>query len=208
MKKDTMPKPITGVYRRPGSTRWQLRIKVPADLTSLYPTEWACRVSLETSELREANERAAKLWAEWTARFDEQRRELKPQEAERITPELAQVLAQRVYARVLAGDEALRSNPEVAKALLLELSAMKTRRLRAALSIGGGTARALPVPAWADAEVDPLEGLPEPIAAELKELNAGMDADAACQLAEHARVGRLLPAVKHRRLAAFNEDEG
>ena len=33
-----MPKPITGVYRRTRSTRWQLRIKVPSDLLSLHPT--------------------------------------------------------------------------------------------------------------------------------------------------------------------------
>lgn len=80
MKKELMPKPLTGVYRRPRSANWQLRIKVPSDLTSLYPTEWACRVSLDTSDLREANEKAAKLWAEWTARFDEQRHSLNPRE--------------------------------------------------------------------------------------------------------------------------------
>ena len=60
-----MPKPYTGVYKRANSALWQLRIRVPADLTSLYTTAWALRVSLGTSDLREANERAVALWDEW-----------------------------------------------------------------------------------------------------------------------------------------------
>ncbi len=50
-----MPKAYTGVYKRPSYTRWQLRIKVPSDLVSQYSSEWAYRVSLDTSDLREAN---------------------------------------------------------------------------------------------------------------------------------------------------------
>jgi hypothetical protein len=148
MKKETMPKPLTGVYRRPRSTNWQLRIKAPADLVSLYLTEWACRVSLETSDLREANENAAKLWAEWTTRFDEQRKALSPEKAERITPELAQVVAQRVAATALSSDEAFRSNPEAARTLLLDLNTRRATQLRAALGIPGAPARAIPLPDW------------------------------------------------------------
>lgn len=188
MKKDTMPKPMTGVYRRPGSTRWQLRVKVPSDLLSLYPTEWACRVSLETSDLREANEQAAQRWAEWTTRFDEQRKALNPQKAEKITPQLAQIIAQRVGASMLATDEKLRSDPDAARAMLLAVRAAVPDRL----AIPG---LPVPLPAWATDPIDPLEGLPEGVAEELASLNAELDAQAAMQLAVQ-RVSSVLPLAQ------------
>lgn len=189
-----MPKPLTGVYRRPRSTRWQLRIKVPSDLASLYPTEWACRVSLETSDLREANEKAAKLWAEWTATFDEQRKAQNPQRVDQISPELAQVLAQRVYATVLAGDETVRSDPEAAKTLLLTLKAVSVARL-SALRISKNRSIQSAPPAWAEVEVDPLEGLPEPLAQELGEVTRNMDQQAAFQFSIQ-RIAAVLPLAQ------------
>lgn len=54
---------------------WQWRIKAPADLRPTpYRSQWAHRCSLETAELRAANAAAAQLQAEWTARFEQQRR--------------------------------------------------------------------------------------------------------------------------------------
>ena len=85
-----------GVSKRAGSNVWQWGIKVPADLTSQYPTQWAYRCSLGVNDLRQANVKAAQLQAEWTQRFAEQRRALNPQRVDRITPELAAVLATRV----------------------------------------------------------------------------------------------------------------
>ncbi|MEK8048704.1 site-specific integrase [Ideonella sp. DXS22W] len=67
-------KRATGVYLRPGSNIWQWAVKAPADLKHLYPGQWAHRVSLGTADLREANTLAARLRAEWLARFDQQRR--------------------------------------------------------------------------------------------------------------------------------------
>jgi hypothetical protein len=76
-------------------------------------------VSLDTEDVREANSKAAQLRAEWLARFDQQRRELNPEKAEKVTPELAQVLTQRVSARLLRNDETLRTDPDAARGLLM-----------------------------------------------------------------------------------------
>ena len=59
-------------------------------------SEWAHRVSLDTADLREANEKAAAIWADWLTKFDEQRKSLNTQRADSISSELAKVLAQRV----------------------------------------------------------------------------------------------------------------
>lgn len=71
-KRDDM-KRAQGVAPRPGSTVWQWAIKAPSDLRHLYPSQWAHRVSLGTTDLRTANERAAVLRAEWLGRFAAQR---------------------------------------------------------------------------------------------------------------------------------------
>lgn len=186
MKKETMPIPHTGVYRRPGSTRWQLRIKAPSDLLHLYPSGWACRVSLDTSDLREANAKAKKVWDQWSERFKEQRREQNPQRADQITPEFAQVLAQRVSARLLASDETLRTDPEVARTLLMALREAVPSRL---------TINRPALPAWAADPIDPLEGLPEDLAEELQQLNANMDQQAAVQAALQ-RIRTVLPLAQ------------
>jgi len=182
-----MPKPDTGVYRRSGSTRWQWRIKVPSDLRSLYPTEWAFRASLDTEDLREANSKAVALRAQWHARFDEQRRELNPSSVERITPEMSKVLAQRVSAILLAGDDTLRTNPEAAKLLL--------KAVHKAAPIPITISKSPPRPAWLNAEVDPFEGVPIELAAELRRLNATMDAHSATEMSLQ-RVAGIMPMVQ------------
>lgn len=181
-----MPQPHTGVYQRPRSTRWQLRIKVPADLTSQYPTEWAHRVSLETSDLREANEKAAAIRAEWLSKFEEQRKALNTQKADKISPELARVLAQRVSAQLLAADEKLRTEPETARLLLTSIRAAVPSRL----TIGPS-----PLPDWATDPVDPLEGLPEDLASAYAKLNEAMDEHSAKQMA-FQRVASVLPMAQ------------
>ena len=75
---------------------WQWRIKAPSELQSLYPPQWACRCSLGTSDLKEANGKAAKLQAQWMTRFDEQRKALNPLRVEHITTEMGRLLAERV----------------------------------------------------------------------------------------------------------------
>ncbi len=129
MTKDTMPIPDTGVYRRPTSTLWQWRIKTPVDLQARYTGSWAHRISLGTSDLREANEKACGLRSEWLARFAEQRRELNSQMVDKITPDLAHMLALRVSAAMLAADEKLRTDPEASRLLMLALREAVPSRL-------------------------------------------------------------------------------
>jgi hypothetical protein len=76
-------KPGPGVHERPGSGMWQWRIKAPADLRpSPYRSQRAHRCSLETADLRAANASAARLQAEWTARFEQQRTQRTPERGE------------------------------------------------------------------------------------------------------------------------------
>lgn len=191
MTTDKMPKPDIGVHRRPASTNWQWRIGVPRGLESLYRSEWAHRVSLETARLPEANRKAAALRAYWLARFDEQRRELNPQQADKITPELAAILAQRVAAGLLQADDTTRQNPEAAQLLLGTLQAVKQAGL-SALRIGSAP---LATPAVFTAQVDPLDGLPDALAAELAEFNQDMNTNAA-RLQAFQKVAPLLPLVQ------------
>lgn len=89
-----MAKRATGVYLRTGTNVYQWRIRVPKDLTHLYPgTEWAERRSLRTSNLPQANRLAAQLYADWLTKFDQQRQQLSPNPAQALTPELVQFMA-------------------------------------------------------------------------------------------------------------------
>jgi hypothetical protein len=77
---------------------------------ALYPTQWAHRCSLDTADLREANDKASGLRAQWMARFAEQRRAQNPQTLQAVSPELAAVLAERIRAKVLGADDAIRDS--------------------------------------------------------------------------------------------------
>ena len=63
MTSENMTKRAAGVHKRTASSVWQWVIKTPNELQSLYPTQWACRWSLGTSDLKEANAKAAILQA-------------------------------------------------------------------------------------------------------------------------------------------------
>lgn len=112
MTTEQMPKRHTGVYSRTGSNVWQWKIRAPKDLRHAYPSEWAHRCSLGTSDLQEANRKAVQLHAEWVRRFDEQRQRLNPQKLERITPAMAKLLAETLKRDCLAVDEDVRTNPK------------------------------------------------------------------------------------------------
>ncbi len=58
-----------GVYKRADSAVYQFGLRAPKDLLSHYPTGWAHRCSLGTSDLRLANDKAKTLHAEFVARF-------------------------------------------------------------------------------------------------------------------------------------------
>ena len=62
--------PFPGVLRRSDSNLYQFGLRVPRDLLSHFPNAWAVRRSLGTADLREANDKARSLQAEWAARFE------------------------------------------------------------------------------------------------------------------------------------------
>lgn len=59
-----------GVQRRADCGIYQFGLRAPKDLLAHFPGGWATRVSLKTSDLREANAKAKALHAEWDARFE------------------------------------------------------------------------------------------------------------------------------------------
>jgi integrase len=126
-----------GVHQRPGSSIWHWGIKAPKDLQKRYPGQWAHRGSLNTSDLRTANERAAVLRAQWLTRFAQQREAGTRQAAGPapilLTPELIREAADLMHARMLESDETVRmaglnpTNMET-QALALELEAAQLKR--------------------------------------------------------------------------------
>lgn len=103
-----MPKRSTGVHLRSGSNVYQWRVKVPLDLTPLYPgKQWAHRGTLGTSDLREANLKAARLNAEWQETFARQRKGTSV--VDRLTPDHGRAIA-HVALQSLLADEAVRLN--------------------------------------------------------------------------------------------------
>ncbi len=189
MTTETMPKAATGVHRRAGSTNWQWRIKAPLDLQPNYPGQWAHRCSLATSDLREANARAAQLQAVWTKRFEEERKALNPQRVEHVTPAMGKLLAERVRAKILGMDEKLRNEPETAR-LLLE--ATRPFGIPNGLAIGPYEP---PRPIRDGKPLDPLEGMPLDMLLELGDVNEAISQQAAIQMATQ-RVAGVLPMVK------------
>ncbi len=60
----------SGVHRRADSGIYQFGLRAPVDLRQHYPSGWALRCSLGTADLRQANDKAKALQAEWAARFE------------------------------------------------------------------------------------------------------------------------------------------
>lgn len=59
-----------GVHRRADSGIYQFGLRAPVDLLTHFPSGWAVRCSLKTGDLREANDKAKALQAEWAGRFE------------------------------------------------------------------------------------------------------------------------------------------
>jgi hypothetical protein len=109
MKDDKMALP-TGVTQR-GGVYW-LRVLIPDDLRHLYPRTSSgklatdrYRASLRTSDKPEAKVRALTLRAEFEAEFHEKRKRLAPA-AQKPSPTLVAMLAERIRHTILAGDDA------------------------------------------------------------------------------------------------------
>lgn len=110
-----MPKRSTGVHLRAGSNVYQWRIKVPLDLAPHYPgQQWAHRGTLGTTDLREANLKAARLNVEWQETFAHQRQQRKaePRAVDVITPDLSKLIAETLRHDVLSVDDDIRTSPK------------------------------------------------------------------------------------------------
>lgn len=106
--------PLPGVQRRPGSTNWQYWKKNPETLMdhpAIGGKQWAFRGSLGTSDLREANARAAAKLAELEAYWATLRASQQTFPLSEVTQALTETIAARVKATVLADDERLRGDP-------------------------------------------------------------------------------------------------
>ena len=177
-----------GVYdRRPASTFWWFYQSVPADLAHRFPKSWADRCSLKTRDLREANARAKLKAADWERTFAAMRLEERATPADRITPDMAAVLAQRVAVQVLRGDDSLRANPAAAQALLVLMAHVQ----HGASNLTIGKPPPLQLSGAFVTEPDPWEGLPDELRDGLAALNSGME-----QLAAHALAGQRVAAIE------------
>ena len=196
-KKDTMAK-LPGLFKREGV--YQLRTMIPMDLQGVYQGRAKIVESLGITSADAAKTVGTAHRAMRLAEFEQKRRELNPQKLDKVTPELARMLAQRVTTKLLAVDEKVRADPAAAKLLLRTLRAAVPSKL----TIGPA-----PLPTWLEAPVDPLEGLTGELAAELAGANAGMDAHAAMQMAmlmERMEAGDTLIVTKLDRIGRDSID--
>lgn len=150
----------TGVYLRPGSTVFQIRIGVPSDLQNFYrdpktgkPKDNAYRASLRTSNRDEAITKALKLIAEYRDRFEVQRAQAAPPPFVSLTAALAKQFSEDVRHKILKADDSLTfSTPEpwikevgqkaFRRAYTADLTALTKGDLGAARSYAEGTAKA------------------------------------------------------------------
>lgn len=96
-----MPKRSTGVHLRAGSNVYQWKIKVPLDLAHHYPgQQWAYRGTLGTTDLREANLKAARLNAEWQETFARKRKGTTA--VDLLTPDHGRAIAHEALKTLLA----------------------------------------------------------------------------------------------------------
>lgn len=107
-------KPMQGVHRPEGSVNWHYQKKFPKDLQG-HPEAprngWAHRGTLGTSDLREANGKAAHLLSGLEKRWGLMRQALTVTPPEAVTTELRAAIAHQLKARMLAADETLRVDP-------------------------------------------------------------------------------------------------
>lgn len=166
--------------RRPDSTVWGFVLRAPQDLRHRFNGKpWAVRCSLATSDLRQANDKARALHAEWADRFAAMRREEHAQPAVQITPGMATLLAERVATKVLQDDERMRKDPKATQGLL---GLMKGLHYASLSPLAIGKPQAPPLSAAFTAELDPWEGLPAELADFRAELHLGIDSQAALSL--------------------------
>ena len=141
---------LPGLFQRNGV--WTLRVMTPLELQPSYEGRSKIIESLKTGDYDKAKRLATAWRADLLEEFERKRIELNPQRVERVTPQMAQLLAERVRVRVLSGDERLRSGDPQGQALvgafaiIQEDSPLKINRK--------------PSPRPARPPFDPLDGMP------------------------------------------------
>jgi integrase len=158
-------KRFPGVKMVPQSTKWQYWKRNPDTLLNhpaIAGEQWACRVSLGTSDLREANARAAAKLAELEAYWATLRASLKVTKPADITPALRDAIAQRVKVGVLAEDDKLRADPVALAASLAAWWTAKQHALKVAHELEHGSPRHPGPPT--ESELRALAFDPEPAA--------------------------------------------
>jgi hypothetical protein len=115
---DTVPR-FQGVYRRADSGVYQFGLIRPDDLAHHFRSRWAVRCSLGTKDIREANDKARALHAEWAKRFDALRRQDSPQPVT-PNPALSAAIAAELGRWALEADDNMREFPDAPRALLVQ----------------------------------------------------------------------------------------
>lgn len=166
-------------------SRWYVRIVIPDDLRAAFGKD-RVNIALGTSDRREATLLATMKRAEWLADFEAKRAEQNPASLASISPDLASHLAALVRVHVLSEDDRVRADV----ALMAEM--VHVRREIALRKLNP-----LRIPQWEPTEPreDDLSGLMPEEAAELADLNAYMDGNAAIAMAG-GNLKAVLPLVK------------
>jgi integrase len=180
-KSDTMAK-LPGLYERGGV--YQLRVVIPLALRDAYQGRTKLIESLKTTDRRTAAIEGAKRRAALLQEFEDRRRQLNPQPAAKLSPDLGRILSERVHAAIMARSDDLRAN---GGAVLAELAALLPRATEG-LTIGRPRRAAPQIAA------SPLDGLSDDQLAVLTGLDALKDAEAAVNLAG-LRLSAVVPLV-------------
>lgn len=155
-------------------SRWYVRIVIPEDLRGLYGNKRDTNPALGTADRRQATLLATIKRAEWLAEFEAKRSELAAVEVDAISPELGRIVAERVRATVLAGDDEVRMDLP----LIAEMVRVRKENQQKAL-----TPLRIPEDGPKVPRVDDLSGMTQEEITELASLNALFDGKAAVALA-------------------------
>jgi integrase len=146
-KKAPEVKRSPGVTSVPGSVNWHYVKKVPKELAE-HPqykgTQWAFRGSLGTSDLREANRRAAAKLVELEAHWARLKLQASPVKVTDLVPEQVTQLAEYIRFCVFNADDYRRDSPQVAHrlAVMRDLAAGKVSKDEALQALAAPTEQA------------------------------------------------------------------
>ncbi|MEB0059233.1 DUF6538 domain-containing protein, partial [Variovorax sp. LG9.2] len=100
---------ITGMHKREGTSNWALRVMIPTTLRQgFYEGRSFVRVSLNTPDETMARTAALGIHQTYAETFARQQAQLQPMVQAVISPALADLLAARARARILALDDCRR----------------------------------------------------------------------------------------------------